>query len=120
VNETTQILAELRALREDVQHLERRLLDGDDRRELARLLPLVHRLMGGSVWTAANLYEVAALQTSAQPLLLLLDEWNTERGGLRQFGHFLARVRGASCAGLRLVETGGGDRLGVLYTVKRV
>lgn len=113
------ILAELQALREDVQHLTRRLLPAQDRQELRELLPLVHALMGEATWSLPSLYAVATLAPDAKDLERRLEDWRTEVGGFRELGHVLMRGRGTVHHGLRLVYVGG-DSEGALHTLKRV
>jgi hypothetical protein len=112
------LLEEVRALREDLQHLARRILAADDRAELARMLPAVETQLGGQVWTAAELF-AAALAPDAQALQQSVAYYASETGGLRSLGHMLDRCTGAVSNGLRLVRVGGG-RDGVAYMVTRV
>jgi hypothetical protein len=112
------LLEEVRALREDLQHLARRILAADDRAELARMLPAVEAQLGGQVWTAAELF-AAALAPDALALQQSVAQYATESGGLRSLGHLLDRCAGAVCSGLRLVRVGVG-REGVTYMVARV
>lgn len=122
------LLLELRTLRaaveglaEEQRHLARRLLVADDRRELARLLPLVHGMMADRAWSAAGLYEAAALgDESSAELATALQQWNTTSGGLRAFGGLLERCAGCVSGGLRLVALGTKDRTGALYQVARL
>lgn len=121
------VLLELRAvraavgdLRDEQQFLARRLLAADDRRGLVRLLPLIDGLMGDKAWTSAGLYAAALNADDAGDLWAVLDEWNTDSGGLRTFGHFLRRSRNCVHAGLRLLRVNESDGDDGIYMVKRV
>jgi hypothetical protein len=112
------LLDELRLLREDVQHLARRVLANDDRDELKRMLPAIEAQLGSQVWTAADLF-AAALAPDAQALQQRVAHYASETGGLRSLGHMLDRCTGAVSSGRRLVRVGVG-RDGVTYMVERV
>lgn len=108
----------LAELREDVQLLTRALLASNDRRDLARLLPAVHALLGSQIWSASSLAGAAALSPNDGPLSMLIAENTTERGGLRGFGRLLARLEGTPLDGLRLVRCGDDAREGALYAIR--
>jgi len=112
--------AALSLLEEDVRHMMRRLLAGDDRRVLGKLLPLVHQLLGESAWTAADLSAAAMVGRGhvADELVELIGEYTSERGGLRQFGNLLERCEGCVSGGIRLVRIGADARDGVVYGLK--
>ena len=116
------ILSELAALRDDVQHLSRRILAADDRRELALLLPAAWGVMGNTTWTANDLARRAVLATGLHgaALLEVLDQNNSTSGGLRAFGRLLARIEGVACAGLRLERQGVDGNRAALYVVRSV
>ena len=97
--EAAAIRADVVALREDLQHLTRRLLARQDRDDLAAMLPAVHSLLGVATWTVQALNACAS---PASPLRDLLKDYASEPGGLRAFGHFLARTEGIACHGHRL------------------
>lgn len=117
------LLAEIRAQREeiaelrvDLQHAVRWMLQQQDRRNLAILMPAVHRLMGMGTWSAATLNARVLASDGADPnLTLLLADYASE-GGLRSFGRFLGRCEGVVIGGLRLLDAGE-DRDGRLYCV---
>ena len=92
--EAAAIRADVVALREDLQHLTRRLLARQDRDDLAAMLPAVHSLLGVATWTVQALNACAS---PASPLRDLLKAYASEPGGLRAFGHFLARTEGIAC-----------------------
>jgi hypothetical protein len=104
---------------QEVQHLNRRLLASEYRKEMRRLLPEVHALMGVQMWTAAELYAAAAHATNAATLLLHLEEWSSETGGLRSFGHMLDQCAGTVHGGLRLLHCGRDHNVN-LYRVQVV
>ncbi|MBL8288276.1 MAG: hypothetical protein JNL85_09865 [Rubrivivax sp.] len=115
------LVDEVRALREEVGHLMRRLLAPDDRRDLAALLPLVWAILGTRAWTAADLAAAAAAGAGARAdaLVAFVATYTTEAGGLRMLGRLLTRCEGASAGGLRLhrldVTSDGG-----IYAVRPV
>lgn len=98
---------ELAAVRESHDYLLRRLLDRDDRRTGAALLPLLAELMDGAI-DVAGVATVALNDRSAagQALRELVAEHVTDEGGLRAFGRMLARLEGVSLGGYRLVRDG--------------
>jgi hypothetical protein len=118
VSDLADLRAEVAELREDMQFLLRRLLATDDRRDLVRLLPAAHALLGNQVWSASSLADAAAVSPDGGPLSLLIAENVTERGGLRGFGRLLARLEGAPLGGLRLVRCGTDARHGALYAIR--
>ena len=71
---------------------------------------------------SARAWTVKTLNACAPPASLLRDllaAYASEPGGLRAFGHFLARAEGIVCVGHRLRRVGE-DRGGALYLVERV
>ncbi|WP_298829370.1 hypothetical protein [uncultured Piscinibacter sp.] len=110
----------LQLLEDDVRHMMRRLLAVDDRRVLAKLLPLVHQLLGEAAWTAADLSAAAMVGRGhvADDLVALVGEYTSERGGLRQFGNLLERCEGCVIGGIRLVRIGTDGRAGAVYQLK--
>lgn len=111
---TDPALLELRLLRETVaaladeqRHLQRRLLERDDRRAGLVLWPLVHELVGERPFTAPSLLQ-AALNTrtptgrAATEIITELSDGDS----LRSFGRLLQRLAHAPLAGYRLVPAG--------------
>lgn len=113
------VLAELQALREDMQHALRRMLAIQDRRDLAVFLPAAYTVLGHRTWTAAECVKAAMASTDPAGRALMADvfaDYTSEPGGLRSFGKFLSRCDGAVCGGLRLVRVGDDDA-GGLYAI---
>lgn len=110
-------------LHEDLQHAIRRLLGPDDRATARAVFPAAFELQGDRVWSARSLL-VDAMERrgpAGQHVIHVITDYATDTGGLRQFGHFLSRVAGATFDGVRLVEVGAPDANGdCQYLVRRV
>jgi hypothetical protein len=111
VNAEGAILLELRALRaeiaglrEDHHHMERRLLERDDRRAGEALLPLLHELVGDAVFSGPSVF--AVLLNDRTPVGQAARELISDIGSVKAFGKFLARLDGIALAGVRLVPVG--------------
>jgi hypothetical protein len=112
---TDPALLELRLLRETVaaladeqRHLQRRLLERDDRRAGLVLWPLAAELTNGRPFTGQGLLQ-AALATRTpvgQAVRELIVEAADGAGGMRAFGRLLQRLQGVPLAGYRLVAAG--------------
>ncbi|MES3013216.1 MAG: hypothetical protein V4750_05725 [Pseudomonadota bacterium] len=118
------MLVELRRLRQDladavddVRQAARLQLAPTDRRELARLLPLVAAAHGDGAWSAATLWADALNEPAAVALREMLAEWVTPGGGLRAFGRFLERCRGI-VVGVHQLEMIDRPSTGTVYMVK--
>jgi len=119
------LLSEMRKLRQDlgdaVDDIRRAALlqlAWRDRRELARLLPLVDALHGDKAWSAATLWADALNTQADSELRMLLAEWITPSGGLRAFGRFLERCRGMVVSD-RELQMADRPSTGAVYVVKR-
>lgn len=125
---TDPALLELRLLREAVaqltdeqRHLQRRLLEREDRRTGLVLLPLAADLVGASPFTGPGLL-AAALNTRTpvgQAAREIITELSSDEGGLRAFGSFLARLKHVPLAGYRLIPAGE-ERAGLRWRLERV
>lgn len=105
---------------EEQQRLQLRLLRDEDRKDIGRLLPLVHKLVGERAWTATEIFSAALNDPQASELQGLLASWASPSAGLRSFGWFLDRTSGCTVCGLRLNAVGARERDGKVYQVKRV
>lgn len=121
LSELRRLAADVRELRDEQQHLARRLLAADDRRALASLLPPAFELLGTAAWTAPDLAGAAVASRSehADRLAAVIADYGGG-GGLRAFGKLLARCEGVAAAGLRLVRVGPGDGSGIIYRLEHL
>jgi hypothetical protein len=103
-------------LREDLEHLTRRLLERDDRDIGAQLVPLLGAALDSEPFTAAGASAWAMNHEhslTGQALEKKIGEYLIGGGGMRSFGRLLARLEGVTFKGGRLVsagKTGGVER----------
>jgi len=95
------------ALADEHRHLQRRLLERDDRRAGLVLWPLAAELTNGRPFTGPGLLAVAldtrtAVGQAVKEVITELSEGDT----LRSFGRTLQRLQGVPLAGFRLVPAG--------------
>ncbi|MBK7515319.1 MAG: hypothetical protein IPI51_06830 [Betaproteobacteria bacterium] len=96
------------ALAEENRHLQRRLLERDDRRAGLVLWPLAHELVGERPFTGPGLLQAALNTRTAvgQAVRELIVEAADGAGGMRAFGRMLQRLQGVPLSGFRLVPSG--------------
>lgn len=121
-------LLELRLLREAVavladeqRHLQRRLLERDDRRTGIVLLPLAAELVGLRDFDAGMLATVAYNDRTpiGQALTEIIGDYTDGDGGFRGLAHLLKRLQGVHLAGCKLMPRGEG-RGGLRWRVVQV
>ena len=101
-----EILAEVRALRADVELLATRgRLSRDERRLLEALLPAAAAIVGDSVFVASDLVEFPSLRA-------LLDGYSASSAAW-----LFGKANGSRIAGIR-VERVGRDRSGALWVLR--
>jgi hypothetical protein len=108
VLEVRRLAALVAELLDEQQHVHRRLLEREDRRTGAALVPLLAEAFGTGDFTAAAVaaHALNARDAAGQALRELVGEYATERGGVRAFGRLLVRLEGVTFDGHRLVSMG--------------